>query len=60
MGLIGSVIKMDVDADGKDSRAYLRARVAIKIDKPVRRGVLLRMSKTEEPHWFQAQYERLP
>lgn len=34
--------------------------MAVEIDKPVRRGVLLRMSKTEEPRWFQAQYERLP
>jgi hypothetical protein len=60
MNLIGNVVKMDVDADGKASGAFLRARVAIEIDKPVRRGVLLRMSRTEEPHWFQAQYEKLP
>lgn len=52
MSLIGSVIKMDVDADGKASGAYLRACVAIEIDKPVRHGVLLRMSRTEEPYWF--------
>lgn len=60
MGLIGRVVKMDVDTDGKASGAYLRGRVAIKIDKPLRRGVLLRMSKTEEPRWFHAQYEKLP
>lgn len=51
---------MDVDADGKASGAFLRARVAIEIDKPIRWGVLLRMSKNEEPRWFQAQYEKLP
>lgn len=60
MGLIGRVVKMDVDKDGKASGAYLRGHVAIEIDKPLRRGVLLRMSKTEEPRWFHAQYEKLP
>jgi hypothetical protein len=59
MSLIRSVIKMDVDVDGKASGAYLCARVAIEIDKPVRHGVLLRMSRMEEPYWFQVQYERL-
>ncbi|XP_021321277.1 uncharacterized protein LOC8064944 [Sorghum bicolor] len=60
MGLIGNVIKMDVDRDGKASGAFLRARLAIEIDKPLRRGVLLRMSRSEEPKWFAVQYERLP
>jgi len=60
MSLIGHVVKMDVDGDGKASGAFLRARVAIELDKPLRRGVLLRMSKMEEPKWFEAHYERLP
>lgn len=60
MGLIGKVVKMDVDADGKASGAFLRGRVAIEINRPLRRGVLLRMSKTEEPRWFAVQYEKLP
>jgi hypothetical protein len=60
MNLIGRVVKMDVDADGKASGAFLRAQVAIEIDKPLRRGVLLWMSKSEEPRWFHVQYERLP
>lgn len=34
--------------------------MAIEINKPLRRGVLLRMSKIEEPRWFQAQNEKLP
>lgn len=38
MGLIGQVVTMDVDADGKASGAFLRARVAVEIDKPIRRG----------------------
>ena len=60
MGLIGQVVAMDVDKDGKASGAFLRARVAMEIDKPLRRGVLLRMSKNEEPRWFHIQYEKLP
>jgi hypothetical protein len=60
MNLIGQVVKMDVDSDGKASGAFLRARVAIELDKPIRRGVTLRMSRNEDPRWFQAQYEKLP
>lgn len=60
MSLIRQVIKMDVDVDGKASGAFLRGRMAIEIDKPLRQGVLLRMSKSEEPRWFAVQYERLP
>lgn len=51
---------MDVDGDGKASGEFLRARVAIEIDKPRRLGVLLRISKMEDPKWFEAKYERLP
>lgn len=60
MRLLGEVQKMDVDEDGKASGAYLRARVSIALYKPIKRGVLLRMSKEGEPEWFDAQYEKLP
>lgn len=60
MRLLGEVKAMDVDADGKASGAYLRARVSIELDKPIKRGVLLRLSKAGEPEWFDAQYEKLP
>lgn len=60
MNLIGNVVKMGVDSDGKASGAFLRARVAMEIDKPLRRGVLLRLNRMEEPRWFQVQYESLP
>lgn len=35
ISLIGQVVEMNVDADGKASRAFLCARVAIEIDKLV-------------------------
>lgn len=60
MALLGHVTSMDVDVDGKASGVFLRARVAIEVDKPIKCGVLLRMSKKEEPKWFHVQYERLP
>ena len=60
MSLLGEVRRMDVDEDGKASGAFLRARVAIDINKPIKRGVLLRMSRDGEPEWFDAQYEKLP
>lgn len=60
MKLLGEVKKMDVDEVGKASGAFLRARVSIELDKPIKRGVLLRMSKTGEPEWFDTQYEKLP
>jgi hypothetical protein len=45
MRLLGDVRKMDVDAEGKASGAYLRARVYTALDKPLRRGFLLKMTK---------------
>jgi hypothetical protein len=60
MKLIGEVVKVDVDKFGKDSGPFLRARVAIDLDKPIKRGVLLKMSKEGAPDWFEAQYEKLP
>ncbi|KAK3132103.1 hypothetical protein QOZ80_6AG0515850 [Eleusine coracana subsp. coracana] len=55
MSLLGEVKIMDVDKDDKAGGAYLRARVSIDLRKPIRRGVLLQMSKLEEPRWFDAQ-----
>lgn len=60
MSLLGKVELMDVDKDDKASGAYLRARVSIDLRKPIRRGVLLQMSRTEKPRWFDVQYEKLP
>jgi hypothetical protein len=60
MRLLSEVKKVDVDGDGKASGAFLRARITIDLDKPLKRGVLLRMARDSEPEWFDAQYERLP
>jgi hypothetical protein len=60
MGLIGSVKKMDVDKEGKASGPFLRARVAIEVTKPVRRGVLVKTKRDSDPELFDLQYEKLP
>jgi hypothetical protein len=60
MGLIGAVKKMDVDKHGKANGPYLRGRVVIDVNKPVRRGVLLKTKKTRDAEWFDVQYEKLP
>lgn len=49
MSLLGKVELMDADKDDKASGAFLHARVSIDLRKPIRPGVLLQMSKTEEP-----------
>lgn len=38
VGLVGKMEKMDTDVDGKASGPYLRARVSVEIEKPLRRG----------------------
>ena len=59
-GLIGPVKKLDVDADGEASGPFLRARVAIEVDKPLRRGVMLQTDRKAKPEWFDIQFEKLP
>ncbi|RLN38622.1 hypothetical protein C2845_PM01G20240 [Panicum miliaceum] len=60
MGLIGEVKMMDVDKDRKASGPFLRARVAIEVAKPLRRGVLLKTKRDGAPVWLDIQYEKLP
>ncbi|KAK3123280.1 hypothetical protein QOZ80_8AG0627820 [Eleusine coracana subsp. coracana] len=58
MNLIGKTVKMDVNADGKASGAYLRGRVEIDVNKPIRRGVMFKIVGNK-PEWFVVQYEKL-
>jgi hypothetical protein len=60
MSLVGDVVKLDVDREGKASGPFLRGRVAIEIAKPPRRGVLLKTDKNKPPEWFDIQFEKLP
>ncbi|KAK3125001.1 hypothetical protein QOZ80_7BG0598580 [Eleusine coracana subsp. coracana] len=42
VSLIGELVKLDVDKDGKASGAFLRARVSVELSKPLQRGILLK------------------
>ncbi|CAN6169074.1 unnamed protein product [Urochloa humidicola] len=59
-GLVGEVIKVDADKDGDASGPFLRARVAIEVDKPLHRGVFLQTDRKSLPEWFDIQFEKLP
>lgn len=59
MGMLREVTSMDVDVDDKVSGAFMRARVSIEVNKPLRRGVL-QTRKNEEAKWSSTQYEKLP
>ncbi|GJN21043.1 hypothetical protein PR202_gb08489 [Eleusine coracana subsp. coracana] len=58
-GLIGEMVKIDVDAHGKASGPYLRARVSVEVEKPLRRGVMLKTDPRGKPEWYEIQYEKL-
>lgn len=60
IGVLGKVEKMDVDSEEKASGAYLRAHTTIELNKPIKRGVLLKMKKTEEHYWIDTQYDKFP
>lgn len=57
-GLVGKVNKLDVDEFGNAAGKYLRARVEIPIDKPLKRYITLETSKGDE--FYDLQYEKLP
>nr|TKW03308.1 hypothetical protein SEVIR_7G015800v2 [Setaria viridis] len=58
--LIGKTIKLDVDANDKESGPFLRVRVDIEINRPLRPGVMLQTKKDGAPEWFHIQFEKLP
>jgi len=57
---IGVVEKLDINEKGKASGSFLRARVAIELNKPLRRGLFLRDEVKQENAWYEIQYEKLP
>ncbi|KAK3164804.1 hypothetical protein QOZ80_1AG0025010 [Eleusine coracana subsp. coracana] len=58
--MIGSMEKLDVDEKGKASGSYLRARVAIEINKPLKRGLFMRDESRKANIWYEIQYKKLP
>ncbi|KAK3127025.1 hypothetical protein QOZ80_7AG0567120 [Eleusine coracana subsp. coracana] len=60
MSLIGELVKLDVDKDGKASGAFLRATVSVELSKPLRRGILLKPERSSKSEWLDIQYKELP
>jgi hypothetical protein len=59
-GLVGEMMKIDADIEGKASGPFLRARVMVDVSKPLRRGIMLKKDKSSAPpEWFEIQYENL-
>ena len=59
-GMIGTVEKVDVDAQRRAWGPYLRAKVKIDITKPLRRGVALFSAKRKRTEWYEIRYEKVP
>jgi hypothetical protein len=59
-GMIGSVEKVDVDAQRRAWGPYLRAKVKIDIMKPLHRGVALFFAKRKRTEWYELSYEKVP
>ncbi|XP_050222203.1 uncharacterized protein LOC126672298 [Mercurialis annua] len=56
-GRLGTLIEVDEDRLGGWSR-YIRVRVDIDIEKPLKRGVTVRLNANQKK-WLEVQYERL-
>jgi hypothetical protein len=52
--------RIDVNEKGKASGSLLRARVAMEINKPLRRCLFLRDEVRKANVWYEIQYEKLP
>lgn len=57
-GLAGKVDKLDVDEFGDAAGNFLRARVEIPIEKPLKRYITIQTSEGDE--FYDLQYEKLP
>ncbi|KAM0898591.1 hypothetical protein ACQ4PT_021853 [Festuca glaucescens] len=56
----GCVPVVDCAADGRCWGSYMRVRVEVDVDKPLRRGVTVFSQRRKMTDWFNLQYEDLP
>jgi hypothetical protein len=54
------VVRVDVNKQGLTSGGFLRARVWINIDTPLRRCIAIDSTRRESCDWYELQYEDLP
>jgi hypothetical protein len=60
IGIAGSVPVVDCDNTGRCWGSYMRVRVEVDVDKPLRRGVTVFSQRRNATEWFDLQYEDLP
>jgi hypothetical protein len=60
IGCEGSVPSVDCDASGRCWGSFMRARVELNVDEPLRRGVTIFSQRRNATDWFDVQYENLP
>jgi hypothetical protein len=60
IGIAGSVPVVDCDNTGRCWGSYMRVRVEVDVDKPLRRGVTVFSQRRNATDWFNLQYEDLP
>lgn len=58
--MVGTVEKVEVDAQHRAWGPYLRVKVKIDITKPLRRGIALFSSKRKTTEWYEVRYEKVP
>lgn len=60
LGIEGSVPVVDADDTGRCWGGYMRVRVEVDVNKPLRRGVMVFSQRRNDTDWFNVQYEHLP
>ncbi|KAM0875446.1 hypothetical protein ACQ4PT_036828 [Festuca glaucescens] len=56
----GSVPSVNCDATGRCWGSYMRARIEVDVDQPLRRGVTVFSQGCNATEWYEVQYENLP
>jgi hypothetical protein len=60
LGIEGSIPVVDCDATGRCWGSFMRVRVEVDVDKPLRRGITVFSQCRNATEWYEVQYEHLP
>ncbi|KAM0822438.1 hypothetical protein ACQ4PT_071490 [Festuca glaucescens] len=60
LGIEGTVPVVDCDISGRCWGSFMRVRVEVDVDKPLRRGFTIFSQRRNTTDWFDVQYENLP
>ena len=61
----GKLIAKQIDKNASSIQfdpigGYLRARVTVDVNKPLRRGVLIESAARQSADWYEVQFENIP